>query len=193
MQVITYLLIFPTNKIYEGHFLAKSFLEALLTCWHSQICKFQIYSFVFYCFVNFLCILLFLFFMYFIVFIIFYFLQFDLDQFQDIENCANGPKDRINTVLVHFKKICNFHVFCTQTNICKMQILGKFCADVLVQNVTWPRDQWSDFRKLGIKRCVRLERKKSWKGVSRSAAVARQSQISCRGGVKLTPPPQLLR
>ena len=72
MQVTTYLLIFPTNKIIEGQFLAKSFLEALLTCWHSQICKFQIYSFVFYCFVNFLCILLFLFLMYFIVFIIFY-------------------------------------------------------------------------------------------------------------------------
>ena len=30
MQVITYLLIFPTNKIYKGQFLAKSFLEALL-------------------------------------------------------------------------------------------------------------------------------------------------------------------
>ena len=74
MQVITYLLIFPTNKIIEGQFLAKSFLEALLTCWQSQICKFQIYSFVFYCFVNFLCILLFLFLMYFIVFIIFNFL-----------------------------------------------------------------------------------------------------------------------
>ena len=76
MQVITYLLIFPTNKIYEGQFLAKSFLEAfnLLTCWHSQICKFQINSFVVYCFVNFLCILLFLFLMYFIVFMIFYFL-----------------------------------------------------------------------------------------------------------------------
>ena len=59
-----------------------------------------------------------------------------------------------------------------------MRILGKFCAEVQVQNVTWPRDRWSDFRKLGIKRCVRLERKKSWKGVSRSAAVARQSRIS---------------
>ena len=73
MEVITYLLIFPTNKIYEGKFLAKSFLEALLTCWQSQICKFQIYSFVFYCFVNFLCILLFLFLF---VFHCFYFLFF---------------------------------------------------------------------------------------------------------------------
>ena len=61
------------------------------------------------------------------------------------------------------------------------------------QNVMWPRDRWSDFRKLGIKRCIRLERKNSWKGVSRSAAVARQSRISYRG-VKLTPPPpQLLK
>ena len=31
MHIITYLLIFPTNKIYEGQFLAESFLEALLT------------------------------------------------------------------------------------------------------------------------------------------------------------------
>ena len=69
-----------------------------------------------------------------------------------------------------------------------MQILGKFCADVRVQNVAWPRDRRSDFRKLGIKRCARLERKKSWKGVSRSAAVARQSRILCRGGSNWPPP-----
>ena len=72
MLVIINLLIFPTNKIYEGQFLVESFLEALLTCWHGQICKFQIYSFVFYCFVNFLCISLFLFLMYFFVFMIFF-------------------------------------------------------------------------------------------------------------------------
>ena len=29
MHIITYLLIFPTNKIYEDQFLAESFLEAL--------------------------------------------------------------------------------------------------------------------------------------------------------------------
>ena len=74
MLVIINLLIFPTDKVYEGWYLVESFLEALLTCWHGQIRKFQIYSFVFYCFVNFLCILLFLFLMYFIVFMIFYFL-----------------------------------------------------------------------------------------------------------------------
>ena len=49
MLVIINLLIFPKNKIYEGQFLVESFLEALLICWHGQICKFQIYSFVFYC------------------------------------------------------------------------------------------------------------------------------------------------
>ena len=32
-----------------------------------------------------------------------------------MRNYVNGPKDRINTVLVQFKKISNFHVFCTQT------------------------------------------------------------------------------
>ena len=127
-------------------------------------------SYVFYCFYV-LCISLFLW---------FYFL-FDLDYFQDIRNCANGLKDKINTVLVHFNKNKLFQCV-LYTNICKMRILGKFCADVRVQNVTWPRNWWSDFRKLGIKRCVRLERKKSWKGVLRSAAVARQSRISYRGG-----------
>ena len=29
MHIITYLFIFPTNKIYEGQFLAESFVEAL--------------------------------------------------------------------------------------------------------------------------------------------------------------------
>ena len=72
--IITYLLIFPTNRISEGQFLAESYVEALSTCWHGQICQFQLYSFVLYCFENFLCILLFLFLMYFIVFMIFYFL-----------------------------------------------------------------------------------------------------------------------
>ena len=66
MQVITYLLIFPTNKIIEGQFLAKSFLEALLFAESNlQIpnlflcillfCKFLMYfivfiSYVFHCF-----------------------------------------------------------------------------------------------------------------------------------------------
>ena len=65
-----------------------------------------------------------------------------------------------------------------------MWILGKFWADVRVQKVVWSRDRWSDFRKLGIKRCVRLERKKSRKGVSRSAAVADFVQGGSKIGLK---------
>ena len=38
---------------------------------------------------------------------------------------CNGQKDRINTVLEHFKKISNFYVF-LYTNICKMQIWANF-------------------------------------------------------------------
>ena len=117
MLVIINLLIFPTNKIYEGQFLVESFLEALLTCWPGQICKFQIYSFVFYGFVNFLCISLFLFLMYFFVFMIFFFCVILSWLIQDIQNCANGQKDKINIVLEHFKKISNFHVFYTQTYV----------------------------------------------------------------------------
>ena len=82
MLLIINLLIFPTNKLYEGQFVVESFLEVLLTCWHGQICKFQIYSFVFYCFVNSLCILLFLFLMYFIVFMIFFFCNLILINFK---------------------------------------------------------------------------------------------------------------
>ena len=68
MLVIINLLIFPTNKIYEGQFLVESFLEALLTClaWSNL----QIPNL-------FLCILLFCkFLMYFIVFISYVFLCF---------------------------------------------------------------------------------------------------------------------
>ena len=56
----------------------------------------------------------------------------------------NGPKDRLNTVLVHFKKNSNFHSTCvlyTNIYLCKIWILVKFCADVQVQNVMWPRNQ----------------------------------------------------
>ena len=62
-----------------------------------------------------------------------------------------------------------------------MQILGKFCADVRVQNVMWPRDRRSDFRKLGIKRCVRLE-EKSHEKAHRDLRRSRGSHRFCTGG-----------
>ena len=67
--------------------------------------------------------------MYIIVFMIFFFFfviwSWLISRYK---NFANGPKDRINNVLVHFKKISNFHVFCTQTymqNADFGQILGR--------------------------------------------------------------------
>ena len=74
------------------------------------------------------------------------------------------------------------------TNICKIQILGKFWADVRVQHVMWPRDRWSDFRKLGIKRCVRLERKTHAKAC-RDLRRSRGSRGFRTGGGSIWPPP----
>ena len=76
--------------------------------------------------------------------------------------------------------------------ICKMRILGKFCADVRVQNVTWPRDRWSfDFRKLGIKLMRKTWKKKLMK---RCVAISGSREavadfVQGGGGSKLTPPP----
>ena len=127
----------------------------------------QIYSFVFYCFVNFLCILLFLFlnslFLWFLV----------IWSFQDIRNCANGQKDRI--ILVHFKKIVISMCFVHKP---LQNILGK-CRRSTRRVTSRPTVRFSQ---TGIKRCARLERKK-WKGVSRSAAVAKAvNGFQVRGG-----------
>ena len=146
MQVITYLLIFPTNKINESQFLAKSFLEALLTCWHSQICKFQIYSFVFYCFVNFLCILLFLFLMYFIVFMIFFFcviLSWLISRYRKL---CKWPWRQNKHYFSAFKKISNFHVFCTQT-YAKCGFWANFGRRASTKRPVTSR-RWSDFANL---------------------------------------------
>ena len=69
-----------------------------------------------------------------------------------------------------------------------MQILGKFCADVRVQNVTWPRDRQSDFRKLGIKDAQDLK-EKSHEKACRDLRRSRGSRGFRAGAVKLTPPP----
>ena len=74
-----------------------------------------------------------------------------------------------------------------------MQILGKFWADVRVaKSCKWPRDRWSDFRKLGIK-----EMRKTWKkhlsheeNVSRSAAYRDAvTDLNVQGGGQIDPPP----
>ena len=138
---------------------------------------FQIYS---------LCILLFCkFLMYFIVFIISYVFHLIFINFKILDIVQMALKTELTLFQCIIRKSVISMCFVHKHKSCKMRILGKFCADVRVQNVTWSRDRWSNFRKLGIKRS---ERKNSWRGVSRSAAVARQSQISYRPP---PPPPQL--
>ena len=66
---------------------------------------------------------------------------------------------------------------------------GQICADVRVQNVAWPRDRWSDFANLVSKDAQDLK-EKSHEKACRDLRRSRGSPlISCRGGVKLTPPP----
>ena len=56
MHIITYLLIFPTNKIYEGQFLYKHYKHVgMVKCVNSKFIPLCFIVFEFYCF-NFLCI-----------------------------------------------------------------------------------------------------------------------------------------
>ena len=59
-----------------------------------------------------------------------------------------------------------------------------FWVDLWSQKVTWLRNGRSDFRKLGVKICARLQRKKSWSGAAESAAVLRFCVVS-----EAPPPP----
>ena len=92
--------------------------------------KFQINSFVFYCFVNFLCILLFLFLMYFFVFVIFYVSEVYLDKFQDKHDEAKGLEGTINSVIKQFRKSSILY-----TNVCKMLIFVQSWPDMRLHNV----------------------------------------------------------
>ena len=69
-----------------------------------------------------------------------------------------------------------------------MQILGKFCADVRVQNVAWPRDRRSDFRKLVSKDAQDLN-EKSHEKACRDLRRSRGSRGFRAGGGQIDPPP----
>ena len=137
-------------------------------------CKFLMY------FIYFLCISLFLWYIFFCNLILINFKIY-------IENCANGPKDRINTVLVHFKKISNFHVFCTQTYAkCGFgQILGRRASTKRhVTSRPMVRFSQSWYQKM----------RKTWKKkvTKRRVAICGGREAVAdfvQGGVKLTPPP----
>ena len=100
-----------------------------------------------------------------------------------LRNCANGQKDRINTVLDIFKKSVISMVLYT---ICKMRILGKFWADVRVQKVasmvrfsqTWYQKMRKTWKKKVMQKACRDQRRSR-----------RTDFVQGGGGVKLTPPP----
>ena len=94
-----------------------------------------------------------------------------------------SKKDKITDLQAKIRNsLC--HLFCTQheNNL-------TFRVDLWSQKVMWLRNGRSDFRKLGVKICVRLQRKKSWSGVAESAAVLRARQNLSRGGPPRPPPP----
>ena len=70
-----------------------------------------------------------------------------------------------------------------------MQILGKFCADVRVQNVAWPRDRRSDFRKLLYQKMRKTWKKKVMK--RRVAICGGREAVAdfVQGGGQIDPPP----
>ena len=82
------------------------------------------------------------------------------------------------------------HLFCTQN-----EKDLTFWFDRWLQKVMWLRNGRSHFHKLGVKICVRLQRKKSWSGAAESAAVlrARQNLSRGRGGGGLWGPPSAVR
>ena len=73
-----------------------------------------------------------------------------------------------------------------------MQILGKFCADVRVQNVTWPRDRRDGpiFANL-VSKDVQDLKGKSHEKTCRELLRSRGSREFRAGGGQIDPPPQL--
>ena len=73
-------------------------------------------------------------------------------------------------------------------HICKMWILGKFCADVRVQNVVTSRPMVR-FRKLGMKKMRKTWKKKTPEKVCRDLRRSRGSRGFRTGGQFDPPPP----
>ena len=146
-------------------------------------------SFVFYCFVNFLCILLFLFLMYLIVFMIVLFFVIWSWLMSRHKKLCKWPKRQ--TFLEHFKKISNFHVFCTQTYAkCKFGAILCWRASTkrhvtlrpMVRfSQTWYQKMRKTWKKKLMKRHVAI--------CGGCAAVARQSRISYSEGSNWPPSP----
>ena len=165
---------------------AGSFLEAFSTWKHKIIDKVCLYSYVFYCFMNFLCILLFYeFLMYFIVlwisYVFYCFFNFYVFYCFMISAVWDLHLDQYQAELMIYKAKRGQNYWFTGQNekftlpfvlYTKWKILT-FRVDLWSQKVMWLRNGRSDFRKLGVKISARLQRKKSWSDVAESAAVLR--------------------
>ena len=89
---------------------------------------------------------------------------------------------------MHFKKISNFHVFCTQT-YAKCRFWANFVPTCEYKT---SRDLTTDgpiFANLVSKDAQDLKEKKSWKGVSAVCGGREAVADFVQGGVKLTHPP----
>ena len=148
---------------------AGSFLEAFSTLKHKKIDEVCLNSYVLYCFPNFLCIVLFCVFqvMYFIVL---WFPLFEIFIWINIKlnSCYTKQKEDKVTDLFWYTKWKNL----------------TFRVDLWSQKVMWLRNGRSDFRKLSVKICVRLQKKESWSGAPESAA-----KFVGGGGDSEPPPP----
>ena len=158
---------------------AGSFLEAFSTLKHlRRFIKFALImyfivlwiSYAFYCFL--------------IVYIILLFYDFHCwrSSFGSISSWIHDQKeDKITDLQAKIRNsLC--HLFCTQNekNL-------TFLFHLWLQKVMWLRNGRSDFRKLGVKICIRLQRKKSWSGGAESTAKF------VEGGPPTPPPPVQLR
>ena len=116
-------------------------------------------SYIFYCFY---CLCISLGFFFFNV----YFSEFEFDQFPATKHLTHDLKGRISSVLEQLMILVFPHVL--YTNIIENADFREFWAD---------SNRLSDFRKLGLKRCARLQRKKLLKGASWYAVVSRRELI----------------
>ena len=71
----------------------------------------------------------------------------------------------------------------------KITKLSQFRVDRHSWKGAWLRNSTRGYRKFGLKRCQRLQRKKSWNGAVRSTRIADLSRETSSGVDSAPPPP----
>ena len=143
-----------------------------------------------YCFVNFFCILLFSF-MHFFVFSNFYFSEFEFDWFWAWKHLTNDLNSRISSVLEQLM-ILAFSMWFVHIHMGNADfgwVLGRHAimkCHMTSHPVAWFSQTWSQ-------KMQKTSKKKSWKGATWYATVARQRKIlyggGGGGGESIRPPP----